>query len=275
MSNFIIHKNELSETWSMSDFHSHNYYELYFLTGGSRDLLINNEIYALKENTVIFIPPFVPHKTEGGPFMRTNIYFPIEFITPTEREFIDVLVSHGPIKLTAEKDSEIFTLIDIIEKYYNLNTDDSNEIIRSSLCSIILLLTEKIPNRNYYTKNKQLPQDMVKALSYIKSDYKSDISASVIAKKLFLQTDYFCKKFKKHFKCSFSDYVLNLRISEAKKNLLLTNAKMEDIAESVGFSSANYFSLIFKKKVGQSPQSYRKNNQVLDYNLSSKKSKRT
>ena len=271
MNNFIMHKNELMKTWSMSDFHSHNYYEMYFLTSGNRDLLINNEIFTLKENTIIFIPPFMPHKTEGGPFMRTNFYFSIEFINATARDAIDVLVHHGPVKLNADKDPEIFTLIDIIEQYYNLNSDDSNDIIRSSLCAIILLLNKKIPNRNYYAKNKQLPQDMVKALSYIKSDFASDISASVIAKKLFLQTDYFCKKFKKYFKCSFSDYLMNIRISEAKKHLLLSNAKMEDIAESVGFSSANYFSLIFKKKVGQSPQSYRKNNRVLDYNLSSKK----
>ena len=115
---------------------------------------------------------------------------------------------------------------------------------------------------------------MVKALSYIKNNFKTDISASIIAKKLFFTTDYFCKKFKKHFSCSFSDYILNMRISEAKKHLQLTNSKMEDIAESIGFSSANYFSLIFKKKVGQSPQSYRKNNQILDYTLFSRTTKK-
>ena len=113
MGKFIIHKNSITEKWSMSDFHSHNYYELYLLTKGSRDLLINNEMYAIKENTIILIPPFISHKTEGGPFERTNFYFPIEFLSFTEREILDKLITQGPILLNPQNDETIFKLLNL------------------------------------------------------------------------------------------------------------------------------------------------------------------
>lgn len=267
MGKFIVHKNVITEKWSMSDFHSHNYYEVYLLKNGSRDLLINNQIYTITENTMIFIPPFVSHKTEGGPFERTNFYFPINFINETERNIFNNIAMQGPIILRHSVDTLIFKLIDLIEKYYSENNDDSDDIIHSLFCSIILLLSENLSKIVPIEQKNQLPQDMVKALSYIKENYRSEISASSVANAIFLTTDYFCKKFKRFFNCSFSEYVLNLRITEAQKHLQLTDSSISDIAESVGFSSANYFSLIFKKRVGQSPQTYRKTNKIINYTI--------
>ena len=51
---------------------------------------------------------------------------------------------------------------------------------------------------------------------------------------------------------------------EAARRFFLKDAKkslaqgLDEIAEECGFSSANYFSLIFKKEVGISPFNYRK-----------------
>jgi transcriptional regulator GlxA family with amidase domain len=54
------------------------------------------------------------------------------------------------------------------------------------------------------------------------------------------------------------EYRLFTRISRAKELLSSSKMSIESIAAECGFSSANYFSLIFKKEVGISPRSYRK-----------------
>ena len=273
MDKFILHQNSIRDNWSMSDFHSHNYYEIYLLTNGTRDLLVNNQLYTIKETTAIFIPPFVSHKTEGGPFERTNYYFSMDFLNKKEHELFNILFQHGPVIINRSHDSTIIKIFNLIERFYNENEPCAPFIIHSLITTILLLLTEKVSNKSSFVQEKQLPQDMVKALSYINANYKKEISASTIAETLFFSTDYFCKKFKKYFNCTFSDYVLNLRITKAKQHLQITKATIEHIAEDVGFSSANYFSLIFKKKVGQSPQSYRKNNQILDHTISNSRVK--
>ena len=49
------------------------------------------------------------------------------------------------------------------------------------------------------------------------------------------------------------DFLLNLRLEKAKEALETTNKSICQIAEECGFRSANYFSLIFKRKEQLSP----------------------
>jgi YesN/AraC family two-component response regulator len=47
-----------------------------------------------------------------------------------------------------------------------------------------------------------------------------------------------------------------LRIEEAKK-LLASIRRIDDVATESGFMDAKYFSKVFKRFVGESPQTYR------------------
>ena len=53
-------------------------------------------------------------------------------------------------------------------------------------------------------------------------------------------------------------YVDLLRLSEAKRLLVQTDAKIIDIAASVGFEGLSTFNRFFKEKTGLSPSAYRK-----------------
>jgi AraC family transcriptional activator of pobA len=46
-------------------------------------------------------------------------------------------------------------------------------------------------------------------------------------------------------------------ITEAKRNLIFGNTSMEQIAFSLGFSNAAYFTRFFRKEVGQTPSQFR------------------
>ena len=58
--------------------------------------------------------------------------------------------------------------------------------------------------------------------------------------------------------CSIMDYVSRLRLAKAKSLLRDENMSVEDVSIECGYSSANYFGLIFKKEVGVSPLNYKK-----------------
>lgn len=63
--------------------------------------------------------------------------------------------------------------------------------------------------------------------------------------------------FKKTYGSTITDYILSVRLENAKKMLCYTDASGEIIAESCGFCDQFYFSRIFKKKVGLSPSAFR------------------
>ncbi|MFR7900861.1 MAG: helix-turn-helix domain-containing protein [Ruminococcus sp.] len=62
---------------------------------------------------------------------------------------------------------------------------------------------------------------------------------------------------KKETGLSFSEYVMNYRITLAKMLLQATERNIQEIAGMTGFNSASYFSKIFKQETGISPAVFR------------------
>jgi two-component system response regulator YesN len=58
-------------------------------------------------------------------------------------------------------------------------------------------------------------------------------------------------------KTTFSDYIRKVRIEMAKRFIKEDNtARIQEIADRVGFNDANYFAKIFKKFSGVTPKEY-------------------
>ncbi len=65
------------------------------------------------------------------------------------------------------------------------------------------------------------------------------------------------RKAKSLLNCSMNEYILQRRLTKAK-HLIREGFHINEIANEVGFSSANYFAVAFKKQFGQSPSAFRK-----------------
>ena len=59
-------------------------------------------------------------------------------------------------------------------------------------------------------------------------------------------------------KMGFNDYINSLRISNACKQLLKTDASVTEISESVGFNTLRTFNRAFMKQMGMTPSEYRR-----------------
>jgi AraC-like DNA-binding protein len=54
------------------------------------------------------------------------------------------------------------------------------------------------------------------------------------------------------------DFVLDIRMKEAKKLLERTSLRITEITDRLGYSDITYFSNAFKRKTGVTPSEYRK-----------------
>lgn len=92
---------------------------------------------------------------------------------------------------------------------------------------------------------------------YIKEHYKEDIGRNELAEEFHLAPEYLSKTYKKQMGVSLKDTIAEYRIEEAKR-LLERGERVSDVAEAVGFDNFTYFSTMFKKYTGVSPNQYRK-----------------
>ncbi|MBE1441498.1 response regulator [Paenibacillus sp. OAS669] len=96
---------------------------------------------------------------------------------------------------------------------------------------------------------------------YIQNHYHQDITLQEIANHFYLSREYISRKFKQEFKVNLSDYLSDIRVEKAKLLLLNPHLRIAQVAEMVGYDDEKYFSKVFKKTVGLSPNEYRKVNQ--------------
>ncbi|SCP94844.1 response regulator transcription factor [Anaerobium acetethylicum] len=97
-----------------------------------------------------------------------------------------------------------------------------------------------------------------KVMDYVLQHYtESDLSIKTLAEHVYLTPTYLSNLFKKNTGITIGQYLVNVRVDQAK--LLLQNPKWKlyQIAPMVGYEDSNYFAKIFKKKLGVTPSEYR------------------
>lgn len=85
----------------------------------------------------------------------------------------------------------------------------------------------------------------------------ADLSLYSISERLNFNYCYLSKLFKKHEGIGFAEYLISVRMENAKKLLYDERHRIYEIAELVGFRSSNYFVTAFYKYSGMSTTEYR------------------
>ncbi|MBQ8255129.1 MAG: helix-turn-helix domain-containing protein [Clostridia bacterium] len=246
--------------WSMSELQSHEHFEIYCLTSGERKYFFDDRIYNISAPTVCVIPPFTLHKTEGGAFRRITLNVSSDVLTDGELEHLYELGKHGVFKLDPDKASLFLSMLDesVILSYDQPGEDPIAPHFIHVLLSL-LRHAEPIPYdvSEERTRTKKEPPAM-RAVSYINKHYSENFTLDELCERIFVSKNTLCADFRSIMHCSVMEYRTFIRISKAKELLSSTKMGLERIASECGFSSANYFGLIFKKTVGISPTNYRK-----------------
>ncbi len=108
-------------------------------------------------------------------------------------------------------------------------------------------------------QNSQISSLIEVVKNYIRENYMNgNLSLSDLAEKLYFNPSYLSRTFKKKAGVSFTEYLMEVRMTKAVE--LLKNGKLKafEIAAAVGIPEPNYFSTCFKKYTGVSVSQYRK-----------------
>ncbi len=111
-----------------------------------------------------------------------------------------------------------------------------------------------------YTENiKQAETKPIRlAKQYINDNYNLALSLESISAQIGFNPAYFSTLFKKETGKNFMEYVMEIRVQNAKNLLAATNKTLVDISIEVGYSDFKYFSKVFKRITGLTPSEYRK-----------------
>lgn len=96
------------------------------------------------------------------------------------------------------------------------------------------------------------------AVEYIEKNLHRDITLGEIAQFMNISPHYFSRIFKKVHSQNFVDFVTDRKIIQAIYWLRSTDKSINEVALALGFSEPNYFSKVFKKRLGTTPSEFKR-----------------
>ena len=253
-----IHRRE--GAWSMVNLHSHEYFELYFLCKGKRQLLFEDKIAELEEGSLAVISPFTMHKTEGGTFERINLCISPDAVSADTREVLAHFSKFSKLTLDEKSFMAVRELLDellLIEE----SSEKGSQAKKRVLCEYLMYFIQKHASTREETlvhSATKMPPTLLHILRYVNAHFHEKITLGSLSKRFFLSEVTLCTYFRQYLNLTFGEYISQLRLTKAKELLRTTKKSMDEIAAALGLGSANYFGLFFKKHTGISPLRFRK-----------------
>ena len=247
--------------------HYHPEYELVYVEAITGIRHVGQHISSFMDSDLVLIGPNVPHlnfdygiETEyhqivvqlkenflGDAFKETPEFSGINRLF--EKAYLGLSFSGETKKVVAEKLSfmqglshfeqlmallQVFQILAVSKEVVALNETDT---------SVKLFLDHKIRMGSVY--------------KYIHANYDRHPDVNAVAASVHLSTAAFCRYFKKQTKMTFTDFVNQYRITQAK-TLLLKGLSVSGTCYEVGFESLSHFNKLFKKLTGENPSTFQR-----------------
>lgn len=103
-----------------------------------------------------------------------------------------------------------------------------------------------------------IPQTVRSVQIYLMQNFQKHITLEDLGQRFNINPFYLQKQFKRYVGQSPTEYAIYLRMTHAKEQLRNTGKPIGEIATEVGIDNLGYFTRLFKKTEGTTPQEYRK-----------------
>jgi len=246
-------------------------HEFILVTKGSGVFYIEDRMYHVKPDHLLLIYPDIIHsgKSIELPFHFFCIHFDIYVSYTNNVHLIDGRYVNEPVPTKPIK--YVKANLSLNEHVILKNTGYINLLFKriiyelkekpiASGLAIKAHFTDLIVNmirEQQISESKKLSMEVQTIIDYIKNNYMNNITLNELASLVHLHPSYISNIFKKQTGITLSGFITMQRISAAKKLLLETDRKIEDIAGATGFYDVHHLSNRFKKIEGLSPSQYR------------------
>ena len=225
--------------------------DAYFTNSNTLTMAENIENCILDSH--LFHPVFL-----GGHFKSV---FETKYLNPViQNKDIDILCFRG------ETDAQR-KLLGKLRSLSQLQSQPDVEFqTRSLLGEIWLFLLNVIQeaDSSTYRAAAKNQDRLLTMLSFIQENYAEKLTLEQIADAASISTRECLRCFRESIRQSPTDYLIEYRIQIAKKLLETTNLSITEIALHCGFNSNSYFTKIFHRSCGKTPNTYRKELQSLE-----------
>jgi AraC-like DNA-binding protein len=251
--------------------HYHPEFELNMVLNSRGKRIIGDSIQNYDDLDLVLIGPNTPHAWAGNePSARVvtiqfhsdfleekilgrKLMFPIrELLEKSSRGILfsketATHMKNRVLKLSENQDFDSF--LEFFSILYDLSISRNQKV----------LATPSYVGQFNITKSRRIE----KVNDYIQQNLHQNIRIKEVADIVNMSETAFSHFFKKRTHRSFSDYIADLRVGNAARQLIETEKNISEICYDCGFNNSSNFNRIFKKKQGLTPSEFRSQQRLI------------
>lgn len=248
--------------------HRHDFFEVLFLTNGSGQCVVDNNRYEIKPPCVFFLSPGQAHKLElsqdidGFIFIFTSEFYLLNYTNQNRLIefpfFYTIQQDNPPLILGGDID------VSFLEKLFIRGVNEtmlekgfSIEMMRSILDLILTFCASIYPVDVAYKTIGKGQMLVKKFYQLVEENYLKNLSVNQYADMLCVTPNHLTQTLKQLTGRTSSEVVKAKQILEIKRLLVYTNLGITEISMQMNFADQSYFSKLFKRETGMTPQLYR------------------
>lgn len=271
---FLVESNEKGKCTASA--HIHGAIEFLYITKGEFSVIINGEKHPAPQGTLVVLRSNVMHTvfsdTEGrGAYMVLKIKpsVLVDF-APSDRRAMYLmpfsLQKRGQKQIFDDEEVKKYGLYSVLaELYADIATSRyaaelSVKANAVRLCAALLDYFARCQHGNG-TQDGIAPTALKKiyeTVVFVNNSFDTDITARECAARVKMSYAYFTRVFKQIAGKSFSEYLCEIRINHAEKELLMSDKSVTEICYMCGFNDLSYFIAKYRCLRGITPYAFRK-----------------
>ncbi|MGA0557895.1 helix-turn-helix domain-containing protein [Larkinella sp. VNQ87] len=247
--------------------HFHPEYELVFIEGADGPRHVGDHLSRYEGSDLVFIGSYIPHlnfdygvRTD---YRKVVIQLREDFLQADLQKMPELaaiarlfeqsrrgIAFHGRTKQVVGRRLMRFHQLSHFRQWIELL-----EIFQLLATSSEYTLLNSRPVDSPFNAREQ--QRLQRVYRFIEENYARKIEMAELADLTNLTVAAFCRYFKKMTRTTFTEFVNQHRVREAKR-LLLADQSVTEACFASGFESLSYFNRIFKRLTGQNPMAFKK-----------------
>jgi len=236
--------------------HGADQHILIYCQEGTGAVTIKKNSFTVSAGEFFVVPIKTPHTYEADVNNPWTIYW-IHFKGPLSDSLVDLVCrkTNGYKGFIKDQDRSIGLFK---EMYHQLERGYSADNLTYSNLRLSHYIATMIYDDRYDAKGKLKHKDVIdNAIDYFSKNIGEMLTLENMASAVNLSASHFSFLFKKKTGFSPIEYFNHLKVQKASQYLLFTDLRVKEIALELGINDPYYFTRMFTKLMGLSPNKYR------------------
>ena len=244
--------------------HAHDFYLLLYVTHGHGTHTIDLITYDLQPGSLFFLMPGQVHSwslsadTRGFILFFSEAFYLQQYPASRLAAYPFFSPVNAPVVYSVPDENG---LLPLLERIYQENTAAQAASNRDLVVGAYLLLYLELAARLYPHESPSLPaygQQHVREFGRLLNEhFRHEKTVGYYAERLSLTANHLNAICRRLLNKTASDLIHERVVTEAQRQLKHSAQSVAQVADALGFEDASYFTRYFKKYVGQTPETFR------------------